>query len=58
MSTFFGGYLQSTSPAKWTLDDFANWLAANSSDDKKKIIDHMKKELKSYSDNELIRDDV
>jgi len=42
-------YLRSTSSTKWTLDEFATWIAANHSDDKKKIIDYMKKSLENYS---------
>ncbi|CAI2167142.1 12208_t:CDS:10 [Funneliformis geosporum] len=46
-----GDYLQSTSPINWTLDDFADWIAINHSDDKKKIITYMKSGLNNYSKN-------
>ncbi|CAG8701917.1 9102_t:CDS:10 [Funneliformis caledonium] len=45
-------YLQTTSPINWNLDDFANWIATNHSDDKKKIIYYMKTGLKKYSEND------
>ncbi|CAG8609633.1 3275_t:CDS:2, partial [Racocetra persica] len=58
VSPMNNGYLQYTSPPDWNLDAFADWVATNHSDDKKKIIDYMKKSLEIYSNNIHINPDA
>ncbi|CAG8666066.1 11436_t:CDS:10, partial [Acaulospora morrowiae] len=53
-------YLQITSPALWSLDDFATWCGSCEvlEGSKVKIVDHMKKRLEKTKSNIYIKDDM
>ncbi|KAG9286675.1 hypothetical protein G9A89_012225 [Geosiphon pyriformis] len=51
-------YLEKTSSAMWTLDDFCSWCANERFMDRKKILDHIKRRLQDVNKTKLIPEEM